>query len=406
MGDRLSTAASTGFAWIVPDLHGNVAAQCSSAGSVSDVFRYDAYGKLIGTSLPAGTVPSPWRFQGRILESTAGSDTYDFGARAYVPDLGTFTSLDSVAGSAQNPITLNRYLYANANPATLVDPDGHCSLALAGANAQASAWCQAAIANGEQDTSPPVAPSQKTTTDGKAIAPSRRKGKAGSTGGSGSQVVIPGTTQATPDAPPDACDRNPLLCARSTMPGGNDPRLLILGMVGIAGAIACLAACEILVPAAIACIAAGLCELAAGGTAVLCEEEDEACQQTLAEVKDELTLAAERNMSSIEVGASRTERVADAVRGQVVNMEVKGLPGYAKTDVDVIGPNGELIEVGGASKSMSELGDQLRSLMAYGNLIQKPVYFYYAPNTPQNVINQAIEKLGASNVMPIPPMGG
>jgi len=127
MGDRLSTAASTGFAWIVPDLHGNVAAQCSSSGSVSDVFRYDAYGNLIGTSLPAGSVPSPWRFGGRILESTAGSDTYDFGARAYVPDLGTFTSLDSVAGSAQNPITLNRYLYANANPGTLVDPDGHCA---------------------------------------------------------------------------------------------------------------------------------------------------------------------------------------------------------------------------------------------------------------------------------------
>jgi RHS repeat-associated protein len=70
-------------------------------------------------------VASPWRFQGRILESTAGSDTYDFGARAYVPDLGTFTSLDSLAGSAQNPITLNRYLYALANPVTLVDPDGH-----------------------------------------------------------------------------------------------------------------------------------------------------------------------------------------------------------------------------------------------------------------------------------------
>jgi RHS repeat-associated protein len=164
MGDRLATAASTGFAWIVPDLHGNVAAQCSSSGSVSDVFRYDPYGKLIGTSLPAGSVPSPWRFQGRILESTAGSDTYDFGARAYVPDLGTFTSLDSVAGSAQNPITLNRYLYADANPATLVDPDGHCSLALAGANAQASAWCQTAIANGEQDTSPATGASAPTST--------------------------------------------------------------------------------------------------------------------------------------------------------------------------------------------------------------------------------------------------
>ncbi len=28
---------------------------------------------------------------------------------------------------AQNPISLNRFLYANANPATLIDPDGHCT---------------------------------------------------------------------------------------------------------------------------------------------------------------------------------------------------------------------------------------------------------------------------------------
>jgi RHS repeat-associated protein len=69
---------------------------------------------------------SPWRFQGRILESADGStDLYDFQARSYDPSLGAFTSFDSVTGSAQNPVTLNRYLYANANPATLVDPDGH-----------------------------------------------------------------------------------------------------------------------------------------------------------------------------------------------------------------------------------------------------------------------------------------
>jgi RHS repeat-associated protein len=127
MGDRLATSTATGgFAWIVPDLHGNVVAQCALDGTPTDVFRYDAYGNAIGNTMTTG-VASPWRFGGRILESTAGSATYDFGARAYVPDLGTFTSIDSVAGSAQNPITLNRYLYAGANPATLVDPDGHCA---------------------------------------------------------------------------------------------------------------------------------------------------------------------------------------------------------------------------------------------------------------------------------------
>jgi hypothetical protein len=41
------------------------------------------------------------------------------------PQLGVFTSFDTLAGGAQNPITLNRFLYAGANPATLIDPDGH-----------------------------------------------------------------------------------------------------------------------------------------------------------------------------------------------------------------------------------------------------------------------------------------
>jgi RHS repeat-associated protein len=140
-GDRLATCTNTGaFAWILPDLHGNVVAQFGkSSATIVDVFRYDAYGKTIGTQLPPSTVPSPWRFQGRILESTAGSATYDFAARAYVPDLGTFTSLDSVSGGVMNPLSLNRYLYANANPETLVDPDGHC--AIAPDNEDEARWC-------------------------------------------------------------------------------------------------------------------------------------------------------------------------------------------------------------------------------------------------------------------------
>ncbi len=73
-------------------------------------------------------LPTPWRYQGRILESAPGTpDLYDFGARSYNPTIGTFTSLDSLHGSAGNPALLTGYLYANANanPATLVDPDGH-----------------------------------------------------------------------------------------------------------------------------------------------------------------------------------------------------------------------------------------------------------------------------------------
>ena len=130
IGDRLSQGtASSVSGWLIADLHGNIVAAVSPGSSpvYLDAYRYDPYGETVGSwAASSGSLTVPWRFQGRILESAAGgTDLYDFGARSYDPDLGDFTSFDSVAGSAQNPLTLNRYLYAEANPATLVDPDGH-----------------------------------------------------------------------------------------------------------------------------------------------------------------------------------------------------------------------------------------------------------------------------------------
>jgi RHS repeat-associated protein len=65
--------------------------------------------------------PGPARHQPDPL----GTPIYDMSARMYLPGSGTFTSLDSVMGSAQNPLSMNRFLYAEANPATLIDPTGH-----------------------------------------------------------------------------------------------------------------------------------------------------------------------------------------------------------------------------------------------------------------------------------------
>ena len=115
--------------YLIADLHGNIVAALSPGASplYLSAYRYDPYGETVGSWSASSGLVVPWRFQGRILESDigAGTDLYDFGARSYDPSLGAFTSFDSVAGSAQNPLTLNRYLYASANPATLVDPDGH-----------------------------------------------------------------------------------------------------------------------------------------------------------------------------------------------------------------------------------------------------------------------------------------
>ncbi|MBQ4524429.1 MAG: hypothetical protein IJA10_16035 [Lachnospiraceae bacterium] len=45
------------------------------------------------------------------------------------PETGTFISMDSYAGSLDNPISLHKYLYANANPVMYTDPTGYFSLA-------------------------------------------------------------------------------------------------------------------------------------------------------------------------------------------------------------------------------------------------------------------------------------
>jgi RHS repeat-associated protein len=127
VGNRVATASGGAVGFLLPDLHGNTAgALNSTCTALTDAFAYDAYGNTVASVTSA--LPTPWRYQGRILESAAGTpDLYDFGARSYSPTIGTFTSLDTLHGSAGNPALLNGYLYANANPATLVDPDGHCA---------------------------------------------------------------------------------------------------------------------------------------------------------------------------------------------------------------------------------------------------------------------------------------
>ena len=130
-GSRLGLTDGTTSNWLAPDLHGNTALSLSgAAATVANATRYDPYGQVLGT--PAGASGTTrvgqdlWKFQGRLDVGPTGlPDLYDAGARFYAPGLGTFTQLDSVMGQAQNPLTMNRFLYALGNPWTFVDPDGH-----------------------------------------------------------------------------------------------------------------------------------------------------------------------------------------------------------------------------------------------------------------------------------------
>ncbi len=120
--------------WFLPDLHGNVAGQlASNATTLAQATRYDAWGEIVDDWQAGGSpsvLPTAFTYQGRYDVSPPGSGTplLDGNARMYAPALGTFTSLDSYGGTAQNPISMNRYLYASANPTTLIDPTGHVTI--------------------------------------------------------------------------------------------------------------------------------------------------------------------------------------------------------------------------------------------------------------------------------------
>ncbi len=134
-GTRLGTRSGSTVAWLTPDLHGSIAAGLPlAASSVTDALRYDGYGVTLAAWPTGGSEASRhWKYQGRLDLAPGAPDAgipslYDFGFREYAPALGAFTSLDDLMGSAQDPASLNRFLYAAANPATLVDPDGHKSV--------------------------------------------------------------------------------------------------------------------------------------------------------------------------------------------------------------------------------------------------------------------------------------
>jgi RHS repeat-associated protein len=142
-GDRLGIKQGTTLNWLLPDLHGNVGASLDAGETtIVNATRYDAYGMTLGTGSAVGA-PAPvgeanWKYQGRLDVSPVGlaSPLYDMSARFYSPGLGAFTQLDSVMGSAQNPLSMNRFLYALANPATMIDPSGHAPCGPDGI------WCQ------------------------------------------------------------------------------------------------------------------------------------------------------------------------------------------------------------------------------------------------------------------------
>jgi len=90
-----------------------------SSGEVTDAYWYDAYGNLVDR---VGSSENDYLFAGEQFDEALGQ--YYLRQRYYDATTGRFTRRDTYEGRLEEPVTLHKYLYANGNPVSYVDPSG------------------------------------------------------------------------------------------------------------------------------------------------------------------------------------------------------------------------------------------------------------------------------------------
>lgn len=93
-------------------------------GTATDFYTFDAFGNL---TEQIGDTENSYLYRGEQYDSFTG--LYYLRARYMNPATGTFITMDEYAGSVFEPVSLHKYLYANANPVMNSDPTGYFTLA-------------------------------------------------------------------------------------------------------------------------------------------------------------------------------------------------------------------------------------------------------------------------------------
>ncbi len=94
---------------------GSVTSLSGSAGSLTQTYAYDSFGKQTSSS---GSLTNPFQYTGR--ESDPETGIYYYRARYYDQNTGRFASEDPIRFKGG----INFYAYVSNNPATITDPSG------------------------------------------------------------------------------------------------------------------------------------------------------------------------------------------------------------------------------------------------------------------------------------------
>nr|WP_275994432.1 RHS repeat-associated core domain-containing protein [Argonema antarcticum] len=117
--DLISQQRGSEKSFYLVDGLGSTRGLTNGSGVVTDRYSYDGFGNLIGSG---GNTENNYLFAGEQFDKNLGD--YYLRQRYYDTDTGRFTRRDSYEGSIGEPVTLHKYLYANANPVNFIDPTG------------------------------------------------------------------------------------------------------------------------------------------------------------------------------------------------------------------------------------------------------------------------------------------
>ena len=104
------------YYYYLKDHQGNNRVVVNSGGTVQETNHYYPFG---GT-FASGTV-QPYKYNGKELDTKAGLNWYDYGARHYDAALGRFTTQDPLA---KDYYATSPYGYCNNSPVRYIDPTG------------------------------------------------------------------------------------------------------------------------------------------------------------------------------------------------------------------------------------------------------------------------------------------
>jgi len=121
---RISQVGTEDTEYFLGDALGSVRQMTDEAGGVIYAASYTPYGEVLSSAGESGSL------YGYTGEQTDSTGMVYLRARYYSPTAGRFLTRDSWQGDYSRPASLNRWLYAYANPALYTDPSGFAASAL------------------------------------------------------------------------------------------------------------------------------------------------------------------------------------------------------------------------------------------------------------------------------------